>query len=242
MKARRALGEFAVIVLGVLSALLAESFVSNVREASDADSYRARLSADLAADLQNLNEIAAYYSRVLDSGAKVNEWLETGRTDLSATDLFVHVVHASYRHPIVIRRDTWDDLVSTGKVALLTEDERISLSYFYRLAETFIVDLSGNRPSDYPLVISGNLPYEPAWVVSQECALYQSVAGELSACQADLGWDPTQGLAALRRNHPELQQDLSRTMHYTRLQVTLATVLSDLAQTAAQAIGPQGSA
>ena len=106
MRGRKVAGEFIVIVLGVRTALLAESFVTTARESSEADNYRIRLAADLAADVQNLEEIAAFYGRVLDSGARVRDWIETGRTELPPTDFGMHVHNAMVRFPIVISRNT----------------------------------------------------------------------------------------------------------------------------------------
>lgn len=73
--------------------------------------------------------------------ARVRDWLETGRSDLPPADLFVHVHNAMVKPPIVINRDTWDDMVRTGNVAFLEEGERIGLSSFYRVSETYINEL-----------------------------------------------------------------------------------------------------
>lgn len=239
MKARRALGEFAVIVLGVLTALLAESFMTDVREASEADSYRARLAADLAADVQNLRQITAFYARSQDSGAKVMAWIDSEPNGIGLADLLAHVFNAASRHPIVISRDTWDDLVSTGKVALLEENERISLSSFYRISELYIADL-GQIPDGYRMAVWGLLPADRAGVLWEQCTLYDSLASELPPCEAASEWDPGPALSELRRV-PGLRQDLSRAMNGVRIQAALVNVLADMAEAAAEELPRQGS-
>jgi hypothetical protein len=240
LKGQKAVGEFAVIVLGVLAALLAESYVTDVRDASEADGYRVRLTADLAADVKNLDEVAAYFGRMEDSGATVLEWIDTGRTDLTSTDLFVQVVFASSLQPTAIARDTWDDLVNNGKLALLDEDERTALSYFYRTSETFLADLS-DIPEGYRMAILGQLPVDPVSSVFEQCVLYESLAPKLPPCEADFGWDPSPVLADLR-TMLGLREDLRRAMHSVRIQMDFAAALSDHARTVAEEVGRKGSA
>jgi hypothetical protein len=117
-----ALGELAIVSLGVLSALWADQWMQTRQEASMAVSYLERLQTDVRADLRSLRFSANQARNRLAITRQVDAWLH----DLDAIpdpDSLVMSVHfAGVLFPPTISKFTIDELKSTGDVRLLRNE------------------------------------------------------------------------------------------------------------------------
>ena len=71
--------EFAVIMLGVLSALLVDTWIQDREDSRRAEIYRERLIADLESDKRNIDARIAYYGRIRHHALAVIEMYEGSR-------------------------------------------------------------------------------------------------------------------------------------------------------------------
>jgi hypothetical protein len=117
-----ALGELAIVSLGVLIALWADQWMQTRQEASMAVSYLERLQTDVREDLRSLRFSANQARNRLAITRQVDAWLH----DLDALpdpDSLVMSVHfAGVVFPPTISKFTIDELKSTGDVRLLRNE------------------------------------------------------------------------------------------------------------------------
>lgn len=135
---KRTLAELVTIVVGVLIALMANDWRDAVRDRAEARAYVARLDQAVSSDLEEYAR-AADWAAAVDSAAvevlAVYRGQEVGAED---ADRFVEaVLTASWMPPPAVSRDTYDDLVSTGSLALLPVTVREQVGAYYRQAQVY---------------------------------------------------------------------------------------------------------
>jgi hypothetical protein len=136
--APRLIAEFFVIIIGVLGALAADQWVQDREDRELETEYLARLRADVGYDRQEVE----FVSNVSRSGlAAIDSLLTpdfTGRASDAA--LMSAVLLAASARQVDLSRGTWEELVASGRIALLREAEvRLALAEYDR----FVREITG---------------------------------------------------------------------------------------------------
>lgn len=154
-KRRRVLGEFVLIVLGVLTALGAEEFMSDRRDAVLAEEYRTRLRSELTEDSRALQRRAEFFRLVADRGRETLRWLESDEPGTEET--LLGALLASERWSFTPFASTYLDLQSTGNLELVGGLElRVALSRYH--AELEQRQEVWAFPDDYRRLVRGVVP------------------------------------------------------------------------------------
>jgi hypothetical protein len=143
---RLLLGEFVVIVVGVLMAL----WVDQLREARvNAElevEYLESLVVDLDADLAQFDETEAWMRRQEAAAATVLALYAGTPPTRNAADLVAAVETAGWQYFPSITRNTIDDLRSTGNLRLIRSPElRRAIAAYYATVETTSIPLAAMR-------------------------------------------------------------------------------------------------
>jgi len=143
---RLLLGEFVVIVVGVLMAL----WVDQLREARvNAElevEYLESLVIDLDADLAQFDETDAWMRRQEDAAATVLALYEGSPPTENVADLVAAVETAGWQYFPSITRNTIDDLKSTGNLRLIRDPEmRRAIAAYYATVEGVSIPLADMR-------------------------------------------------------------------------------------------------
>lgn len=168
------LGESVIVVLGVLIALAADRAIQRVDEAT----REASVLESLLQDLQEADSVVAeahYWAILRDSlGGNLLSVLE-GQTpaDIDASGLAVGIEFLPLHYTLQIPRDTWDDLLGTGQLGVVTNPAvRRAVSRFYRSAEQKVVwtedwkRSSAAYEADMPFILPARarLDIRAAWI------------------------------------------------------------------------------
>jgi hypothetical protein len=135
---QKSLAELVTIILGVLIALAANDWRDTVRDHAEATGYEARLDEAVGSDIRQYAQ-AASWAAAIDSAAVEVLAVYRGH-DVAAGDAkeFVEaVLKASWMPPPSVSRDTYDDLVSTGSLALLPVAVREAIDAYYGQAQIY---------------------------------------------------------------------------------------------------------
>jgi hypothetical protein len=140
------LGEFVVIVLGVLVALWVDQEQASRRDALLEVEYLESFLIDLDTDLAQFDSADAWSLRQEESASIVLALYE-GRELTQGIDEIVHAVEsAGWQYVPTLSRNTIDDLRSTGNLRLLRDASlRRNLATYYALAENAGVPIAENR-------------------------------------------------------------------------------------------------
>jgi len=128
--------EFAIIVLGVLSALFVDTWMDERQDIEHMAVYRESLIVELESDIANIREQSSYMSRVRDYGLLVLADLE-GEAPLTDFALLFAAFNAAEEVGFRPQASTYDDMRSTGSLRLLADMQfRLDLADYYRIAAT----------------------------------------------------------------------------------------------------------
>lgn len=143
---RLLLGEFVVIVVGVLLALWVDELREARKNAELEVQYLESLVTDLEADLVQFDETEAWMRRQEAAAATVLALYEGSPPSEDVADLVAAVETAGWQYFPSITRNTIDDLKSTGNLRLIRDPEmRRGIAAYYRTVEEISIPLADMR-------------------------------------------------------------------------------------------------
>ena len=151
----RLIGEFFLIVIGVLVALTVETALENRKDTQLRDEYIVRIHDDIASDKEAIENRINFFNDVQQFSKDVLAW---SQSDASVNqELLLASFYAAEVWPFLPNLSTYDDLLSTGNIRMLDDiDLRMDLSSYYNKAD---ISRSGWNPSeDYREIIRGIIP------------------------------------------------------------------------------------
>lgn len=162
----RLVGEFFLIVIGVLVALMVETALESRADDSLSDEYIARIKDDITADKVVIENRIDFFSDVQSFSNDVLVWSRTERP--VDRDLLLASFYAAEIWPFITIVSTYNDLLSTGNIRLLEDiDLRMGLSSYHNKANT---SRNGWNPSEhYREIIRGVIPTDIQSQIRQNC-------------------------------------------------------------------------
>lgn len=155
----KALGEFLVIVIGVLAALAVDEWRGERDDREIETAYLSRLTVDVERDIQVFTEEAV----VLQTKAAFVQDLLDNTIEQQFSDnpraLMEAKVYSSFRGVPGVARSTFDELLSTGRLALIRDvDLRSALSAYYAGYASLNEQVNALSPGDYAELVNGSVP------------------------------------------------------------------------------------
>jgi len=174
--------EFTIIVLGVLSALLVDTWIEEREHAERAAEYRERIVADLLTDVKEMTARMEYYERIREFGLAVLDVYE-GRAQMSDFDLMFAAFNAAEEWGFSAESSTFTDMQNTGHLALVGDLRlRLDLARYYR--ELGARSTVWSPPSAFREVARGIIPNQLQASIHQQC---NEVATDITLMSARAG-------------------------------------------------------
>ncbi len=165
-KRGRMIGEFVLIVVGVLVALMVEAGLENRKDDGLRDEYLSRIELDLESDRAALAGRLEFFADVQRFNQDVLSWLDN-ETPVDQ-DILLASFYAAEVWPMTPNTSTYLDLHSTGNIRLLDNiDLRTSLAVYYNKADSTASGMAPNE--DYREVIRGVIPAKVQDLIRQNC-------------------------------------------------------------------------
>jgi hypothetical protein len=160
----RIVGEFFLVVLGVLAALMVDTWIEQRNDDNLRQEYLARLADDLEADRRNLEYRISFFTSVHSFGLQTLERLRSdGPVD---QDAILTAYYASENYEFRPIQNTYEDLQSTGNIRLLDDIElRLALASYHSKASitvTILVD-------SYRQLVRGVIPWKFQAAIREYC-------------------------------------------------------------------------
>ena len=151
----RIVGEFFLIVIGVLVAFTVETALDERQNEQLRDEYYSRVRADLISDKSAIESRIEFFELVEQFNQDILDWLESDAA--VSQDVLLAAFYAAEVWPFVPNISTYQDLQSTGNIRLMDNiDFRTSLAAYYNKAGA---SASGFNPSeDYRQIVRGVIP------------------------------------------------------------------------------------
>ncbi len=233
----RLVGEFFLIVIGVLVALAVETALENRKDDQLRDEYLVRIENDVSSDKEAIEDRIDFFTDVQGFSNDVLTWLQSNEP--VKQELLLASFYAAEVWPFVPNLSTYDDLRSTGNIRMLDDiDLRMDLSAYYNKADT---SRSGWNPSeDYREIVRGIIPNDIQDKIRQNCpttdTLDEEPTGFPSCDLPDIDYDeltrfflPLKSDVAFRRTLTYRHSELGVMIYLLTQQVVLADgVLSQI--------------
>ncbi len=160
----RIVGEFFLVALGVLAALMVDTWIEQRNDDNLRQEYLARLADDLEADRQNLEYRISFFTSVHAFGLQTLEKLRSdGPVD---QDAILAAYYASENFEFWPIRNTYEDLQSTGNIRLLDDIElRLALASYYSKASIEGTTLE----ESYRQLVRGVIPWRIQAAIREHC-------------------------------------------------------------------------
>ena len=126
--------EVLIVVVGIFLGLQVDDWNEARKDKALESEYLGRIATDLRTDLTTLSDIAAYVPKKKNAIALLARAVDTATPDISPEDLFAAIDEsAAYGWQIPwVRLSTFEDLLSTGRLALVHDAElRTDLQDYY---------------------------------------------------------------------------------------------------------------
>jgi hypothetical protein len=180
--------DFVIVVVGVFVGIQVANWNSEQADRRRGTQYVERLTTDLGQDLVTRRGEVAYYAAVLDSVLLANALLADPRSDAEA--LVVNAYRASEITYTPPTRSTWDEIVSSGDIGLLSRqavDSGIA-AYFAGDTSRFMFDILSN--SVYRREVRQIIPLEIQMALRAGCSDVrneaQQIVGFMEQCVLDV--------------------------------------------------------
>ena len=167
MKQRgKMIGEFLLIVTGVLVALMVETAFEDRQDANLGDEYLLRIQSDIESDKQAIEHRIQFFVAVKQFSQATLDWLDSDAT--VDQEVLLASFYAAEVWPWIANLSTYQDLYSTGNLRLLKDiDLRTSLATYYNKADA---SRAGWNPSqDYREIIRGIIPTRIQSLIRGNC-------------------------------------------------------------------------
>lgn len=160
----RIVGEFFLIVFGVLAALMVDTWIEARNDDSLRLEYEARLLDDLKADRDALKHRVKFFTAVRIFGMDTLDRIHSGEP--VGQDALLAAYYASEIFNFTPIENTYIDLQSTGNIRLLRDiDLRLALAAYHN--KSSILGTTGSQ--DYRAVVRGIIPWRIQKAIRKDC-------------------------------------------------------------------------
>ena len=131
---QRAIAEFAVIVIGVLTALAVDAWASGRREKKLEQEYLQRLEQDIRLTVESLKDSEVFFRLVSQSAQRALDLVDGRASDADISESLAALYNASRGENTVYHEATFQELVGTASLRLIRDVELRSALSDYHLA------------------------------------------------------------------------------------------------------------
>jgi hypothetical protein len=203
--------EFVLLIAGVFLGIQAANW--NAERESDRRSvvFTQRLKSDLRIEAWNFEMLVGYYGQVQANARRTVDAL-TGRASLSDEQLLVAAFRATQYVDNTRQRATYDELTSTGELALIRDRSLRKLAMDIYSMRDFDWFIDEGRNSPFRVAFRKQVPYRVQDALEQACGDHLVLPGDYAGipttleypCRIELPAADITATAAALRASPEL--------------------------------------
>ncbi len=202
--------DFVIVVTGVFIGIQVANWNERGAQNRLGDEYRHRIVFDLQQDLANSLTQASYYSDVLESVLEAERLLAETNPDPRA--LVVAAYRASEIANNPANRATWDQVVSSGHLGLLSNSINSGLTDYYRYDQANIVTEQFLQDSPYRRLVRSIIPLSIQLEIRAGCSDTTDevgiVTGFVQECELNIDSDALKKTASDLKSSSALKAEL----------------------------------
>jgi hypothetical protein len=160
----RIVGEFILIVLGVLAAMMVDTWIEARNDDKLREEYESRLLGDLKADQDALKHRVDFFRAVRIFGTDTLDRIRSGEP--VGQDALLAAYYASEIFEFTPIRNTYVDMQNTGNIRLLNDiDLRLALASYHNKSSMW----TATSIQDYREIVRGVIPWHIQKAIRKHC-------------------------------------------------------------------------
>jgi hypothetical protein len=227
----RIVGEFILIVLGVLAAMMVDTWIEARNDDNLREEYESRLRGDLKADQEALKHRINFFKAVRAFGTDTLDRIRSGEP--VGQDALLAAYYASEIFEFAPIQNTYVDLQNTGNIRLLRDiDLRLALASYHN--KSSVVTITSIQ--DYREIVRGIIPWHIQKAIRKHCPTTDpsdSIPTGFPECTIPhVGSDEASRIFAALGAHPGIEEILT----YRVSEVDVAVFLYSVQKESVQAV------
>ena len=202
--------ELLIVILGVYLGLQVNTWAAARADERRSEEYVDRLIVDMEDDLGSRRAMVAYYGAVYDSAERAYELLQ--QPDADARELVINAYRATEYNYAPPTTATWDEIVSSGDLALLPRQALQGGASAYFADDTARTSSEPLRDSTYRRRVRSLLSHDVQGAIRAGCSDAlddrEQVIGFRQDCQLNIAQDRLEDAARALRSDPAVMSDL----------------------------------
>ncbi|MFN0023865.1 MAG: hypothetical protein ACKVS5_08195 [Parvularculaceae bacterium] len=207
--------DFVIVVAGVFVGIQVSNWNAGQFDQARAESYSARLTADLRYEAWHNEYLIAYYKEVLENAERATAAL-TGAPALADEQFLTSAYRASQYLYYGTRRATYDELVATGDISLIADARLRETAVTYYNDPTIAFATAESRSSEFRRAFRRAVPAAVQHALLERCGDkfvepgdFAGIVGTLDyPCTLDLPAEDIASAAAAIRMDADLLKSL----------------------------------
>lgn len=220
--------EFVLLVAGVFLGIQVANWNGALADQRQARDYVTRLTYDLELDLASRRELVAYYGAVMQSIERADALLADPQSD--PKELVIAAYRASEVNFNPSARATWDEIVSSGDIGLLSSGSARYIAEYYAfdtVRDTYNILVQSAYRHRVRTLIPLSLQKAMRAGCSDKRDQAQRITGFMQDCRLDIAPDMIADTAAALRHDAIVKESLR--YQYSDMFSALANIRGDLA-------------
>jgi len=221
--------ELLIVVAGVFLGIQAANWNADRLAQVEGRMITERLLVDLRKDLVSRQTLVAYYQAVFEAAERTVTRLNAESVD----DPLAFVIDAYRATELAYRpatRTTYDEVVSTGSLALIPSEARQAGFADYYRNDFSLLAREAFRDSEYRHRVRRSLPYDIQVAIREKCGDLRNeryeIIGFNNDCDLGISAEKLVQAAATLRSDPELLRDLR--FHFSELNGTPTSIRGEV--------------
>lgn len=188
--------DFIIVVVGVVVGIQVSNWNMDLQSQRRAEVFSLRLTQDLKIEAWSYQFLIEYNDDVLHSAERAIEYL-SGNSDISDEQFLINAYRATRYTYSDRARETYDELISTGEIGLISENIlRETASSIYNTPIFGLITDAG-RDSEFRRIFRGNVPTEIQRVLLNKCGNITVGTGDYNAIVDALDYECSLGIPEL---------------------------------------------
>ena len=186
--------DFIIVVVGVVVGIQVSNWNSDLQAQRRGQVFSAKLTQDLGIEAWSYQFLIEYNDDVLHNAERAIEYL-SGDSDISDEQFLINAYRATRYSYSDRARETYDELISTGEIGLISESIlRETASSIYNTPMFDLITDTG-KDSEFRRIFRGNVPTQIQRVLLNECGEITVDTGDYDAIVDALDYKCSLGIS-----------------------------------------------
>lgn len=186
--------DFVIVVVGVVVGIQVSNWNTEIQTLRRGEIFAERLARDLFIEAWQYQSLIEYYDDVVDNAERaIDALLSDGQ--ISEEQLLINAYRASQFSYADRVRETYDELISTGEIGLITDDVLRETAASLYNTPMFDLIMDRGKDSEFRRIFRSSVPTQVQRILLKNCGDIIVAAGDYDAIVDALDYECSLGIS-----------------------------------------------